>query len=97
MDFKSTLQELKGRLKNLLGDQLVNIVLFGSIARGDYHNQSDIDLAVIVRGLTRKQKHQILDKVAELELEHLMPISLVVFSEDDFNLLKKGNVESRWI
>ena len=90
MDSRSAiLEELKRSLKSFLGDQLVNIALFGSMARGDYHDESDIDVAVIVRGLTRKLKGQILDEVAELELEHHMPLSVLVLSEEEFNHLKK--------
>jgi predicted nucleotidyltransferase len=90
MDFRSTiLRDLKRSLKSFLGDQLVSIVLFGSMARGDYHDASDIDVAIIVRGLTRRLKGQILDEVAELELEHHTPLSVLVFSEEEFNHLKK--------
>jgi predicted nucleotidyltransferase len=83
------LRELKRSLESLLGDQLASMVLFGSMARGDYDDESDIDVVVIVRGLTRKLKGRILDEVAELELEHHMPLSVLVFSEDEFNRLKK--------
>ncbi len=83
------LRELKRVLKSFLGDQLVSMVLFGSMARGDYHDESDMDVAVIVHGLTRKLKGQILDEVAELELEHHTPLSVLVISEEEFNHLKK--------
>ena len=83
------LRELKRSLESFLGDQLVSMVLFGSMARGDYHDESDIDVAVIVRGLTRELKGRILDEVAELELEHHMPLSVLVLSEEEFNRLKK--------
>jgi len=82
------LRELKRSLGSSLGDQLVRMVLFGSMARGDYDDDSDIDVAVIVRGLTRGLKHQILDKVAELELQHHMPLSVLVLSDEEFNRLK---------
>jgi len=83
------LRELKRFLESFLGDQLVSMVLFGSMARGDYHGESDTDVAVIVHGLTRRLKGRILDEVAELELEHHMPLSVLVFSEEEFNHLKK--------
>ena len=90
MDPRPTiLRELKRSLESFLGDQLVSMVLFGSMARGDYHDQSDMDVAVIVHGLTRRLKGQILDEVAELELEHHMPLSVLVLSEEEFNHLKK--------
>jgi len=84
-----TLRELKESLQGFLGDRLLRMVLFGSRARGDYNNGSDIDVTIIIRGLTRELKHQILDKVAEVELNHLMPISALILSEDEFNHLKK--------
>jgi predicted nucleotidyltransferase len=90
MDSRPTiLRELKRSLKSFLGDQLVSMVLFGSRARGDYHDQSDMDVAVIVRGLTRRLKGQILDEVAKLELDHHTPLSVLVFSDEEFNHLKK--------
>ena len=90
MDSGTTiLQELKTSLKSFLGDQLVSMVLFGSMARGDYHDASDLDVAIIVRGLTRRLKGQILDEVAELELRYHTPLSVLVFSDEEFSRLKK--------
>ncbi len=83
------LRQLKESLESFLGDRLLKIVLFGSRARGDYNDESDVDVAIIIRGLTRELKNQILDKVAEVELNHLRPISALIFSEDEFNRLKK--------
>jgi len=61
MDDRPTiLGELKRSLESLLGDQLASMVLFGSMARGDYYDESDMDVAIIVRGLTPKLKGQIL-------------------------------------
>mgnify|MGYP005843536319 CR=1 len=50
MDTTVLLDDLKRTLKRSPGDPLLGIVLFGSMARGDYHKDSDIDVAVIVRG-----------------------------------------------
>lgn len=82
------LRELKESLRTLLGDQLLKMLLFGSMARGDYSDESDIDVAIIIRGLTRELKHKILDTVAEVELKHLMPVSVLILSEAEFDRLK---------
>src|SRR3989304_5171666 len=58
-------------------------------SRGDYDNKSDIDVAIIVRSLTRNLKNQILEKIAEIEFKHLVPISTLVLSEDEFENLKR--------
>jgi len=83
------LMELKDVLKGLLGDRLQVFVLYGSKARGDWDLKSDIDVAIVVKGLTGRLKRQILDKVAEVEFKHLIPISTLVLSERDFNYLKE--------
>lgn len=86
---RKQLEELKRNLEGLLGSQAFRMVLFGSRARGDYTENSDVDVAILVRGLTREMKRRILDLVAELELVHLLPISVLVFSEDEFDHLRK--------
>jgi uncharacterized protein len=85
---KSSLKELKGSLKGVMGIQ-PKLVLFGSRARGDFAEDSDLDLAIIVPGLTPELKKEILDKTAEIELKYLTPLSTLVISEEDFNALKK--------
>jgi predicted nucleotidyltransferase len=86
---KKQLEELKASLENLLAPQSFKMILFGSRARGDYLDESDFDVAILVRGLTREMKNQILDRVAEIELAYLLPIAVVVFSDEEFDQLKK--------
>lgn len=80
--------ELKAVLKEFLGER-VRLILYGSKARGDYAIESDIDIAIIVQGLTRELKHQILNMVADIEIAHATPLSTLVLSQEDFELLKK--------
>lgn len=65
------------------------LILFGSRARGDFEPKSDIDLAIIVPGLNRKMKNEMLERVAEIELRYLTPLSILVISKEDFESLKK--------
>jgi predicted nucleotidyltransferase len=83
------LKELRNRMDSELGDRLVKIVIFGSRARGDFDDESDTDIAIIVRGLSRELKYQILDTVAEIEMTFVIPLSVIVFSENEFERLKK--------
>jgi uncharacterized protein len=41
-------QEYKAALQGLYGSELAALILFGSHARGDYHEESDIDFAVVL-------------------------------------------------
>ncbi len=39
-------------LKEKYGDRLISICLFGSIARGDFNSNSDIDVLIIIKGFS---------------------------------------------
>lgn len=41
-------KEYKSSLQQLYGNELAELVLFGSYARGDQHEESDIDFAVVL-------------------------------------------------
>lgn len=86
---QQALQELKKRMTHLLGADLVHLRLFGSRARGDAERDSDLDVALIVRNLDRPRRREILDQVAEIELEWLAPISLLLLAEEDYLDLKQ--------
>ncbi len=45
-------REFKQALQTLYGERLREVVLFGSYARGDYDEESDIDLMVILNDET---------------------------------------------
>lgn len=53
---ESILTELKKSIQKIAGDRLVKMVLYGSRARGDYNEESDTDIAIIIRGLSRELK-----------------------------------------
>ena len=78
---------LKRRLASRYGPRLVKLCLFGSRARGDHLQDSDIDVAVVIRGLDRRGKMAVLSAVAELEFERSTAISVLVLSEEVFNEL----------
>jgi predicted nucleotidyltransferase len=82
------LNDLKARLTRLLESRSFRLVLYGSRARGDYDRDSDIDVAIIVEGLSRELKDRILDLVIDLETERLQSISSLVLSQADFDELR---------
>jgi len=88
-DENAAIAHLRTDLESFLPHGTLRIVLFGSKARGDDDHDSDIDLAIIVSGLNHGLKKQILDAVADIEIEFLTPISALVLSEEMFEHLRK--------
>lgn len=64
--------EYKASLQKLYGNELAELILFGSYARGDYHEESDIDFAVVLRdphsrAAAKKDKTSVIDSRLSLK------------------------------
>ncbi len=73
--------------RNVYGDNIVDIVLYGSYARGDYEEDSDIDIVALVQGnrLELQEKLKIVwDKSAEVGMENNIMVSPTVIPYDEF-------------
>ncbi len=83
---RSILQELRSRFERLYADQLAGLLLYGSQARGDAEEGSDIDVLVVLRGkiepLAEIRRTEFI--VAELSLAHDVVLSCVFTSEERF-------------
>lgn len=77
--------------RNAYGSNIKSILLYGSYARGDYDNQSDIDIVAIVIGerieLQNKLK-QVWDEAAEVGLDNDVIVSPAVIPYDDYEKYK---------
>jgi predicted nucleotidyltransferase len=74
------LKRLRAALDQVYGERIERVVLFGSRARGDAHEDSDYDVAVFLRGMTDRFAE--MDRLADLgtdilnetgEFVHAMP------------------------
>jgi len=83
------LVDLKKSLQEITGNRLIKMVLYGSRARGDFSEDSDTDIAIVIRGLSPEMKRRMLSRVADIEFEYLRSLSTLILSEEDFLLLKK--------
>jgi predicted nucleotidyltransferase len=74
--------------KEVLGDKLEKVVLFGSYARGDYHEWSDIDF-MILADILPEEADEIRSKIHDLmdyiDLEYNIIISLHVVCSINFH------------
>lgn len=70
------LTELRGGLQRIYGHRLVELVLYGSRARGDAEPDSDIDVLVLLtQQPTRAEQARASRWISELCLEHDVVIS----------------------
>jgi predicted nucleotidyltransferase len=89
---KAALDEITEKVclsaKDVLGDKLEKIYLFGSYARGDYDDESDIDIMVladIAPEEANKTRRKIRDQVWRLELELCVVLSLHITCSSNFH------------
>ena len=83
---KKAVEELIEKLKLIYGDNLVKVILYGSKARGDSTEDSDIDIMVILKdGLDiQKEKRNIRYISWEIDYNHNILTSVIVKNEKDY-------------
>lgn len=77
-----------GRLREILARDfgLVKLILYGSKARGDSNQESDVDLIVVLKHRPDwKVKRAIYRRCSEIGLEHDTVLQPVIFAESEFD------------
>jgi predicted nucleotidyltransferase len=74
----AVLAGLKGDLQRRFGGRLEAFVLFGSRARSEGTESSDLDVLVLVRGLSRQERRDIIDLAYDRELATGLVVSPLV-------------------
>ena len=89
----------------IFGKKYVQVILYGSYARGDYRENSDIDIMLLTR-LTDQQIEQVENRIYDLafdfQMKYLVDISVIVKNEAHFRywlgaLLFYDNVEKEGV
>ena len=79
------LDELVRGLLSLMRGQIVSIILFGSVARGTDTPESDIDIALILRGkISAETESRLSTFTADVGLKYDRLLSVVDIDEDFF-------------
>jgi predicted nucleotidyltransferase len=87
MKIKEILEEFKEEVKELYGNRLRNIILYGSWARGEAKDESDIDLLIILEGkvIPGKEIDRMIDIITDINLKYGALISVYPVSEEDYS------------
>jgi uncharacterized protein len=78
------LKELQEYLAKVYGERLRGVYLYGSYARGDFRPDSDVDVLVVLAGVTNPSREidRIGDGVADICLDHNVLIATFPVSEE---------------
>lgn len=78
---------ITGKYSEVYGERLAEVILYGSYARSDNDEQSDIDIAAIVNGdriVLQNELKKVWEEAAELSLEYDVIISPTVIPLNEY-------------
>ena len=82
------IQDFAKSVRKMMGNSLDSVIVYGSYARGDYSELSDIDVMLLV-SLGEEEIKEISDQISDLAFEYMMKygvdISPVITNTDHFN------------
>jgi len=81
MNISDAVLEFVTELKEIFGEKLSKVILYGSYARGDYHVTSDVDIMILVTVSDEEIKmieNQVFDCAFDLEMKYGVDISPII-------------------
>jgi predicted nucleotidyltransferase len=93
---QQALKELRDYLEKIYGERLRGIYLYGSYARGDFHQDSDVDVLIALEGEVKpgQEIDRISDGVADICLEHNVLIATFPVPEEWLRVRKSPLFEN---
>ena len=88
---QEALQKSVECLKQIFGSKLQDVILYGSYARGDYDDESDVDIAAIVdieRININAHMKPVAELMSDLSLEYEVLISIATLPAVEFDYWK---------
>lgn len=88
---RAALAEFRSWLDERFGERLVKVVLFGSKARGDADDESDVDVLIVVRDFDHDREWDELEDVASETglMRHGVVFNTVEYSESEYERCRR--------
>ena len=102
-ELMNVLTEMCSRMERIYGDMLEKVILYGSYARGEQTEDSDVDIAVFLKSEETAEMHSsMLDIVVDCELDAGVTLSFITLETDEFLEWKRtlpfyGNIDREGI
>ena len=80
---RKLMKELKEGLAKIYGDKLKAVYLYGSYARGDYRQGSDVDVMILLKSYRNywKEYMRSSDYVSDISLKYDVTVSYILIKE----------------
>ena len=80
---RKLMKELKDGLQRIYGDKMKAVYLYGSYARGDYRQGSDVDVMVLLKDYRDywKEYMRSSDYVSDISLKYDVTVSYILIKE----------------
>jgi predicted nucleotidyltransferase len=90
MNIEEILKEFRQAIIKLYGDRLSNVILYGSWARGEATEESDIDIMVVLKNIVSPSKEidRMIDIITDINLKYNTLISVFPISDEDYPIAK---------
>jgi predicted nucleotidyltransferase len=75
------------KIKNIDKDNLLDIILFGSLAKGDFTGLSDLDIAIILKNSDLNFIERIKKYIKYFDIE--IPVDIFVYTISEVEKMKK--------
>ena len=87
MEIQNIMLSFASQLRSILGNRLSQIIVYGSYARGDYNDYSDVDVMILVKmseAEIKEIENEIYDLAFEIEMSTGVDISPVIKNEEQY-------------
>jgi predicted nucleotidyltransferase len=89
LKIRKVLNEFREEIEKLYSKRLKSIILYGSWARGDATEESDIDVLIVLEGkvIPGKEIDRMIDVITKINLKYGVLISVYPVSEEDYSTI----------
>lgn len=86
---RKAIEEFKRKITQRLVGEILELKLFGSKARGDSKKDSDIDILLVLKSVSKEKENSIIDLTVEILLKYGIDISPHIYSKKEYSYLNK--------
>lgn len=92
---QKVLEMLRRKLSEEVGSEVLEVLVYGSQARGTAHSESDVDLLVVTKEENKDVAKKIRSLIYDVELESGVVLSVQVYSQPQVEYLRQ--ISSQYI